>query len=487
MTESYFAKYRRNIIGIDQIYQTPFGLKKIVYADWVASGRLYGPIEKFMSDIVGPFVANTHSESSTTGAAMTRLYHQARAVIRRHVNASDDDILITSGSGMTSLINKFQRILQMRLPEKYAEQIEKNGEEKPLVLITHMEHHSNQTSWLSCHCDVVIVNRGSNGLPDLNHLENLLQANAHRKLKIGSFTAASNVTGIQIPLHEMAVMIHKYGGYFFGDFAAAAPYVKIDMHPSDPAQRLDAIFFSPHKFLGGPGSSGVLVFNKALYANKIPDKPGGGTVDWTNPWGEHRFIDDIEAREDGGTPGFLQTVRAALAILLKEEMGYENIHQREEELKNLALYELRKNPKIQILDPVEDRLGIVSFYVVDLHYNLMVKLLCDRYGVQVRGGCSCAGTYGHILLDVDHEKSKSITSKIDQGDLTDKPGWVRISFHPTMTNDELIYVTNSIRETVENAHEWQKDYTFDPATAEFTHKTAQIPSPVEIDTIRFVP
>jgi selenocysteine lyase/cysteine desulfurase len=483
--EKYFNKYREKIIGINQSHKFVSGEKKIVYADWTASGRLYGPIEDFMKNSVGPYVANTHTESSLTGTTMTQLYLQARQIIKEHVNAADSDILITTGSGMTSVINKFQRILNLRISEQYLPLIEKECSEKPLVLITHMEHHSNQTSWLSCFCDVVIINRSENGLPDIFHLEEILKANQRRKVKIGSFSACSNVTGIQTPIHAMAELIHHYGGFCFVDFAASAPYVKIDMHPKNPAQKLDAIFFSPHKFLGGPGSSGILIFDKSLYKNKTPDQPGGGTVSWTNPWGEHRFVDDIEAREDGGTPGFLQTIRAALSIQLKEEMGLDKIQQREDELKDLIFSQLKTNPKIQILEPQLSRLGIISFYVENLHFNLIVKLLNDRYGIQTRGGCSCAGTYGHILLNVDPAQSKSITFKIDQGDLSEKPGWVRVSLHPTMTNDEAIYIAKSIHEVIENYDQWSKDYQFDISSAEFNHKTFKEQHPISLRNIVF--
>jgi selenocysteine lyase/cysteine desulfurase len=482
--EKHFSKFREQIIGINQIHKFVSGEKKIIYADWTASGRLYEPIENFLKNIVGPYVANTHTESSLTGTTMTQLYLQARQIIKEQVHASNDDILITTGSGMTSVINKFQRILNLRVPEQYLPLIESEYKEKPLVLITHMEHHSNQTSWLSCFCDVVIINRNENGLPDISHLEELLKTNQHRKIKIGSFSACSNVTGIQTPIYAMAELMHKYGGLCFADFAASAPYVKIDMHPANPAQKLDAIFFSPHKFLGGPGSSGVLIFDKSLYKNKTPDQPGGGTVSWTNPWGEHRFVDDIEAREDGGTPGFLQTIRTSLAILLKEEMGLEQIHQREEELKNLIFSHLKTNPKIHILEPQLNRLGIISFYVIDMHFNLIVKLLNDRYGIQTRGGCSCAGTYGHILLNVNPEQSKSITYKIDQGDLSEKPGWVRVSLHPTMTNDEAKYITNAIHEVIENYKQWFTEYEFDMSSAEFNHKKFKEQNPISLKDIK---
>jgi selenocysteine lyase/cysteine desulfurase len=376
-----------------------------------------------MREEFGPFVGNTHTETSVTGTSMTYAYHRAREIIKRHVNAGPGDAIIACGSGMTGVVNKLQRILGLRAPERLLPYVHVPEHQRPVVLITHMEHHSNQTSWIETIADVEWVAPDPDGLCCLKNLRALLEKYKHRPFKIGSFTACSNVTGIGTPYHEMARLVHEYGGLCFIDFAASAPYAEIDMHPADPMERLDAIFFSPHKFLGGPGSAGVMVFDAKLDSNAVPDHPGGGTVDWTNPWGEHRFIDNLEDREDGGTPAFLQTIRAALAIQLKEQMGVDKMLAREEELLHLAFPRLRKMPGLHLLaDAVEERLGVLSFYVEGVHYNLIVKLLNDRYGIQVRGGCSCAGTYGHYLLHVDQDYSRKITRQIDQGDLSNKPG-----------------------------------------------------------------
>lgn len=468
--ENYFSKFRNNIIGIEQEFESPYGNKKIVYADWVASGRLYRPIEEKLHTEFGPYVGNTHSESSVTGTSMTKAYHLAQHIIKRHVNAGPDDVIITTGTGMTGVINKLQRILGLRVCEKLKEFTTIPKEKKPVVFITHMEHHSNHTSWLETIADVVIIEPDEAGLINLDHFAKLLELYKNRELKIGSFSACSNVTGIRTPYHQMAKMMHEYGGYCFVDFAASAPYVDIDMHPSDTKEKLDAIFFSPHKFLGGPGTTGVLVFDKELYDLEVPDHPGGGTVDWTNPWGQHKYINSIEAREDGGTPGFLQTIKTALSINLKNQMGTKNILAREEELLDYALAEFEKMDNVHLLARhVTQRLGIISFYVEDVHYNLMVKLLNDRYGIQMRGGCSCAGTYGHYLLHVDPTRSKRITDKINEGDLSEKPGWVRLSLHPTMTNDELAYIMNALNEVITNIDEWSKDYQYSNKTNEYYH------------------
>lgn len=460
-TEKYFEQFRKNIIGIDSEFISPYGTQKIIYADWIASGRLYKPIEEKMSKVFGPLVGNTHSESSETGTQMTLSYHEAHKIIKDHVNAGKDDAIITAGSGMTGMINKWQRILGLKVPEQLRHFIKLEGDLRPVVFVTHMEHHSNHTSWLETIAEVIVIKPDDQGLVDLNDLEKKLKKYESRKLKIGAFTACSNVTGIETPYHKMAKMMHEHGGFCFIDFACSAPYVKIDMHPADPLEKLDAIFFSPHKFLGGPGTPGVLIFDSKLYHNLVPDNPGGGTVDWTNPWGQHKFVNNIEAREDGGTPAFLQTIKAALAVKLKEQMGVENIRKREEELVAMAFAELKKIKGLHILaGNIEHRLGAISFYVDNIHYNLIVKLLNDRFGIQVRGGCSCAGTYGHYLLHVTPSQSKHITEKIDQGDFSEKPGWVRMSLHPTMKNDELYFICDAIKKITENISEWEKDYQY---------------------------
>jgi len=471
--EEYFAPFRENIVGHQKTFASAYGEQRIMYADWIASGRLYKPIEDKIRNVFGPLVGNTHSESSETGTSMTHAYRQAHDILKKHCNAGKDDVIITAGSGMTGLVCKFQRLLGLKVPEQLLDYVHLPEELRPVVLVTHMEHHSNHTTWLETIADVIVIEPSEEGLVDADDLERLLIKYKNRKLKIGAFTACSNVTGIETPYHQLAKIVHKHGGYCFIDFACSAPYVKIDMHPPDPLEKLDAIFFSPHKFLGGPGSSGVLIFDSQLYKNKVPDQPGGGTVDWTNPWGQHKFVSNIEAREDGGTPAFLQAIKAALCIKLKEEMTIENMRRREEELIQIAFEELIKIPHLHILaQHIKQRLGAISFYVDDVHYNLIVKLLNDRYGVQVRGGCSCAGTYGHYLLNVDPQRSKKITDKIDQGDLSEKPGWIRMSVHPTMTNEELFFIINSIREVIENIDNCQADYVYDIYNNEFYHISA---------------
>lgn len=470
----HFEKFRENIVGVDTFFDSPYGRKPIVYADWIASGRLYKPIEEQLTNTFGPFVGNTHTETSETGLRMTKAYHWAHQFIKEQVNAGENDVIITAGFGMTTVINKFQRILGLKYCGKMVHktcQLERN---KPVVFLTHMEHHSNQTSWYETNADVVVLPPGEHLLVDPEILRNELKKYSDREFKIGSFTACSNVTGIRTPIHQLARIMHEYGGVIFADYAASAPYDAINMHPTDPMEKLDAVMFSPHKFLGGPGTSGVLVFDASMYKIDVPDQPGGGTVDWTNPWGKYKYVDNIEVREDGGTPGFLQSIKTALCFELKNQMGINNIRKREEELLKLAFDGLNTVPQLVILaNEHKQRLGIISFYIEGLHYNLVVKLLNDLYGIQTRGGCACAGTYGHFLLEVNKDQSDKITERITHGDLSVKPGWVRWSIHPTTTVQEVELMVTALKDIVLNHKNYQKEYWYDKRQNHYKHRLEQ--------------
>jgi len=468
--ETYFDTFRKHVIGIDQDFQTPYGNKPIIYADWTASGRLYGPIEKLMAEEIAPFVGNTHTETTITGCSMTMAYHHAKTYIKEQVGASASDVLISSNSGMTGVVNKFQRILGLKIHEKFRKQIKLKPEERPIVFVSHMEHHSNQTSWLETIADVEVIKPDEDGLMCLEHFQGLLEHYKDRPIKIAAITSCSNVTGLKTPYYEVAEAIHAVGGLCFVDFACSAPYIDIVMRPEKEEQHLDAIYFSPHKFLGGPGSSGILVFDAKLYKNQVPDNPGGGTVDWTNPWGEHKYIDEIETREDGGTPSFLQTMRVALCMKLKAEMGVDRILSREKEILDQMWGRLDNISNLHILaDQHRERLGVISFYIDDLHYNLGVKLLNDHFGVQVRGGCSCAGTYGHYLLNVSQPTSRQITDEINYGNLSAKPGWIRMSIHPVTSDQEIDQILTAIEQLAQHHEEWAKEYRYDLKTNEFIH------------------
>lgn len=475
----YFEKFRKGVIGYNQSFKTPYGKKKLVYADWTASGRLYKPLEDKILKDFAPFIGNTHTDSTLTGTAMTYGYEEAKKIIKNHVGASSADVLIATGSGMTSAVCKLQRILGLKLPENFTPLLKIDEISRPVVFVTHMEHHSNHTSWLETIADVVLIHPDPKGQVDLTHLENLLKTFEHRKIKIAAVTACSNVTGLASPYYQIAKIMHAHRGFCFVDFACSAPYVQIKMRPKNSEEKLDAIYFSPHKFLGGPGSAGILIFDSRLYKNFVPDHPGGGTVTWTNPWGGRKYYEDIESREDGGTPPFLQTIRVALAIKLKEKMGLKNLASREKEIVSLVFLKLKKIPNLNILDgQLKNRLAVFSFTIQNLHYNLAVKILNDRYGIQARGGCACAGTYGHYLFHVNEEESKKITDRIDQKDLSIKPGFIRISLHPIISNQEINFILKSIEELALNFSKWQKDYVYDSKTNEFRYRKYKDPLPV---------
>ncbi|WP_034256471.1 aminotransferase class V-fold PLP-dependent enzyme [Arenibacter latericius] len=466
--ENHFQQFRPNIIGNSHVFESLNGKQELLYADWIASGRLYAPIEEIMCKKIGPMVANTHSFSSETGKASTYAYKHARELIKKHVNANENDVLVTCGTGMTGVLARLQRIMGLRWPDVVKNKISLSEEERPVVFITHMEHHSNHVPWMETIADVVILPSDENLLVDPKQLSLELDKYKDRPLKIGSFTACSNVTGIITPYEELAKIMHQNGGYCFVDFAASAPYVRMDMHPADPEAQLDAIFFSPHKFLGGPGTCGVLVFNKQLYNTQVPDVPGGGNVKWTDPWGGFAYSDDIETKEDGGTPGFLQVMRTALTIGLKEKMDVDKMREREEELLKLCFNMLQDIPGLYILGCKDQkRIGCVSFGIQNIHYNLIVRLLNDHFGIQVRGGWSCASTYGHHLFNIDQDDSKSMTQAIYNQNLTNKPGWVRISLHPVMTDEEVIRICNAIALVAQNIEHWSSPYVYNNSNNEY--------------------
>jgi selenocysteine lyase/cysteine desulfurase len=477
--EGFFAAFKKDIIGDRQYFDSPFGKSPILYADWTASGRAYLPIEECIQKEIMPFVANTHTESTITGSLMSRAYEEARFIVKSHVNANqDEDALIFCGSGMTGAVNKLQRILGWRVPERLPHylsgQVRVDEDLRPVVFVTHMEHHSHQISWLETIATVEIIAADEEGNVDLDCLRELLQRYKYRKNKIAAVTACSNVTGIQTPYREIAKIMHEHDGYCFVDFACSAPYVDIDMHPAETGADIDALYFSPHKFLGGPGTPGVLIFNKKMYHNKIPDQPGGGTVVYSNPWKAHEYVKDVEQREDGGTPPFLGAIKVAMCIRLKEKMGTDNILRREEEILRIIFDRFAQMENVHVLEGgVKKRLGVVAFIIPGAHYNLVVKMLNDRFGLQTRGGCSCAGTYGHRLLQVDERRSYEIWNRIRRGDLGSKPGWVRLSVHPTMTDAEIEFIMDAIELTSAYWHTWAKDYSYDAASGQYFHREVE--------------
>ncbi|GGM27627.1 selenocysteine lyase [Paraliobacillus quinghaiensis] len=469
--EQHFKPFRENIIGYSHIFKSPYGSKKLIYADWTASGRLYRPIETKLINLFGPYIGNTHTESTVTGTTTTTAYHHAQQIIKKHVNASDDDILISDGTGMTAVVNKLQRLLGLRAPDPIQKKLTLSDKERPIIFVSHMEHHSNYLSWKETIGDVIMLPPDINGCVDTKDLHTQLNNYKDRTVKIGAFTACSNVTGKQTNYHQLAKIMHKHGGICFIDFAASAPYVSIDMHPKDPLEKLDGVLFSPHKFLGGPGTSGILILSKDLLKSSIPDNSGGGTVLWTDMWGGYKYALNPEDREDGGTPGFMQAIKTALCIQLKERMGIEEMLYREKQMLSFLLPQLEKIDGITILEypSTQPRLGIIAFHASNIHHHLFVKLLNDRFGIQARGGCSCAGPYGHYLYGIDEAYSEKMAKSAEAGDMSLKPGWIRISLHPVMSNKELRIILLAIKSIVKYSDIWEQDYRYNPKKDTFEH------------------
>lgn len=478
---------RAQTLGADAPIRTPFGERLLVYADYTASGRCLGFVEDYCCGLAALY-ANSHTEDSLTGHTMTHLLHEAEAAIKRAVNAGPGGKVICCGTGSTGAIHKLQEILGVAIPpatlqflrESLGEDTDRTiREAQPVVFVGPYEHHSNEVTWREGLATVVEIDLDADGALDLSHLDRLLQDPQYEGRKLmGSFSSASNVTGLKSPVHEIARLLHSRGAIALFDYAASAPYVPIDMNPADdPAGKLDAVFFSPHKFIGGPGSAGVLVFDEALYPKDLaPSVGGGGTVDYVGPQG-HDFTDDIEAREKAGTPGLFQIIRAALALEIKRELGIRTIQSREDELLNFALSRWAAHERIEILGPADPvkRIGIVSFNIADgnggyLHPKLVTTLLNDLFGIQSRAGCSCAGPYGHRLLAIDQETSERYRNIIRAGNHGVKPGWCRVGFHYTMDDAEGAYVTDAVEFIANHGSCFVPLYNFDVVSGCWTHK-----------------
>ena len=493
-----FDFLRRQIVGIDSAFDTPFGRRLMVYCDYTASGRCLIFVERYLQTLQRSY-ANTHTEDDVTGRSMSRLLHEAEAMIKAAVNAGPQGRIVACGTGATGAIDKLQQILGVALPPATRRVL---GDElkqflgndqfeafrafqqghQPVVFVGPYEHHSNEVTWRQGLATVVEVNLAPDGGVDVAHLESLLQEPEYQgRLRIGSFSAASNVTGMRSPVREIARLLHRHDAYACFDYAASAPYAAIDMNPPRDADggdaSIDAVFLSPHKVLGGPGSSGVLVFNERLYARELPPSVGGGgTVDYVSPV-DQDFIADIEEREKAGTPGVLQTFKAALAIELRRRIGAERIEAREHELIERALRRWSAHPRIEVLgnpDPAR-RIAIVSFNLADprgryLHPKFVTVLLNDLFGIQSRAGCSCAGPYGHRLLGIDQPTSELYRDWVRKGFQGIKPGWCRVGFHYAMDDAEAGFVMEAVEFVAEHGYRFLRLYAFDAETGAWSHR-----------------
>ncbi|MDH4141644.1 MAG: aminotransferase class V-fold PLP-dependent enzyme [Chloroflexota bacterium] len=491
---------RSSVIGDDEAVAGPFGIRRVTYADYTASGRALAFIEDYLRDAVLPLYANTHTESSGTGLQTSRFREEARRIIRAAVGGSEAHAVIFCGSGMTGAINRLVDVLNLRIPndldDRYALRSHIPPGERPVVFIGPYEHHSNELPWRESIADVVTIGEDADGRIDLAGLERALLEYADRRYKIGSFSAASNVTGILSDTRAISILLHRHGARSFWDFAAAGPYVRIEMEPHRPGPDAeldykDAIVLSPHKFIGGPETPGILIARRELFANRVPAAPGGGTVAYVNPV-QHAYLADPELREEGGTPAIIGSIRAGLAFQLKQNVGVEAIHAREASYLERAIDAWGEESSIGILgNPGLPRLSIVSFTVRHdgryLHHNLVVALLNDLFGIQSRGGCSCAGPYGHRLLGIDIETSHAFEREIARGCEGIKPGWTRVSFNYFISEAVFDYLVRAVALVARQGWRLAPWYRFEPATGMWRHAAGTPEPPLSLHDIRYGP
>ncbi|QCO55306.1 aminotransferase class V-fold PLP-dependent enzyme [Pseudorhodobacter turbinis] len=458
--DDIIQQLRDGVIGEGAAFETPFGTQKLVYADYVASGRALRQVENFVMERVLPFYANSHTEASHCGGEMTRMRREARALIAAHCGADDSYATVFAGSGATAGLNRLVHLLGVA-----------DAKEQPLVLIGPYEHHSNILPWREYGAEVIEINEAPKGGPDLAQLEAILNAAKGRRI-VGAFSAASNVTGILTDTDAVTRLLKRYGAMAVWDYAGGGPYLTIDMRAGTDAHK-DAVVISAHKFPGGPGASGVMIVRKGAVCCSRMFQPGGGTVRFVSPTA-HDYSTDIATREEAGTPNVVGDIRAALCFMVKAAIGQAQLDTRHAELRQRALDVWKKNPNLELMGNSDaPALPIFSFRVRDgarggyLHHQLFTRLLSDAYGIQARGGCACAGPYAHRLLGIEPAESETIRAAIQRGEEMEKPGWTRLNLSALMDDAKADRVINAVDALARNPYPMADRYCCDQATARF--------------------
>jgi selenocysteine lyase/cysteine desulfurase len=456
---------RAGVIGEGKKLSGPFGEQQLIYADYVASGRALRQIEEFVLEEVLPVYANSHTEASYCGCAMTRMREAARSEVARICTADEDYVTVFCGSGATAGLNRLVHLLGVSGAAERGE--------NPLVVIGPYEHHSDILPWRESGAEVIEIGEASCGGPDLEELERVLLNAGSDRLIVGAFTLMSNVTGIVTDDEAVTGLLKRHGALSVWDCAGSGPYLPVDMKAGTEFQK-DAVVVSTHKFIGGPAASGVMIVRKAAVQLDTPVFPGGGTVRFVSPW-NHDYTSNIAAREEAGTPNVVGDIRAALVFLVKEAIGQQAMNERNAMWRARALAAWQDNPAIEILgnENADHVLPVFSFRVRDLqhggyiHQQLITRMLSDVFGVQVRGGCACAGPYAHRLLGIEREQSEAMRVSILAGEELKKPGWTRLNFSVLLTEEKADKIIHAVDELARHPYPFADQYSCDESTARF--------------------